>query len=513
MSHDSSSIVADQDTGTWRPARSFWWIYAALMLTVFLSSLDQTIVSTALPTIVGELGQISAMAWVVTAYSVAMTITMPIYGKLGDRLGHGQMFISALALFLTGSLLCGFSNELWHLAMFRALQGLGGGGLLVLSQAILAAQVPTRERGRYTGIIGGVFGVATVAGPIIGGTITDTFSWHWIFWLNIPLGLIALGLAWRGLGKAEHRSPIQFDFQGTFWMIGAVLTLSALAGIQHESLMSWSVFALSAALALCVALFIATERSAADPLIPLTFFARRNFVLPTGFGIIVALGMFSTISYMPTYLQVAHGMTATHSGFLMLPMIIAMIVSGVIAGLCASRFDNYRLPPAIGLLAGALGLLLLSFSTPEAGLFWLIASLAMVGAGLGATIQLFVLIAQNAVDQADIGSATAVNNFMREIGAIIGIAAVGGLFSMRLLSRLNGVEGLDLDIESLTPEQILQLAEPIRNQIAQSYSEALLPLLRSLAPAFLVAFAFALMLPKTLTTSSSRQSWNPMKDT
>lgn len=515
-----TSTTASENAGTpaaearWRPSREFLWVYAALMLTVFVSALDQTIVATALPTIVGSLGDVGAMSWVVTAYAVAMTITMPVYGKLGDKLGRGRMFISALILFLIGSLLCGVSTTVWQLVAFRSVQGLGGGGLMVLAQAILSSQIPPRERARYTGPIGAVFGLASVLGPIAGGFITDVWSWRWIFWINLPVGLLALTIAYRGLGREPRAGKIQFDFVGTAVMAAAVLSITALTGLPGTAFFSPFVMAAAAAAtAILVGVFILVERNASDPLIPLRFFGTRNFVVPTVLGVVVALGMFATISYMPTLIQVAYGVSATVSGFLIFPMVLAMVVTGTVSGVISSRLDNYRIAPIVGVAACGVGLFSMSMAGADAPLWWIVVCLVILGGGVGATMQLLVLIAQSAVSEAEIGSATSVNNFIREIGAIIGISAVGSLFSARLLANLNEIGGLGSlargGAQSLTPELIATLPAALRDQIAHAYTGALLPLLMGLTPIMALGLGAAFLLPRSLNAPPEREGVTP----
>lgn len=503
-SHKAEIPVAVDADAPWKPDREFWWVYACLLLTVFMSALDQTIVATALPTVVGKLGNVGAMAWIVTVYTVAMTITMPVYGKIGDSLGRGRMFCVALLLFTTGSLLCGLSTSIEQLVIFRAVQGLGGGGLMVLSQAILSARIPPRDRARYTGPLGAMFGLASVLGPIIGGVVTDQWSWHWIFWINIPVGILALIVASRYLTKEERGAQGRFDLFGAVSMIAAVLAITALTSLPGSALYSpLSMASAGAAVLAFTAIFVIIEKRASHPLIPLRYFGERDFVVPTILGIIVALGMFATISYMPTFIQVAYGVSATFSGFLMFPMIFAMIITGIIAGNAASKFNNYRMGPVIGVAVCGASLFAMSVFGSDIPLWWVIFCLALLGVGMGATIQLLVLIAQSAVSETEIGSATAVNNFLREIGAIIGISAVGSLFSTRLMDRLSEINGLAEWMQAgpkfITPDIVAGLPHAMHDQVSAAYADALLPLLMALTPICILALGLAFLLPRTLS--------------
>lgn len=492
-----------EQTDTWRAPSGFLWVYAALMISMLLSALDQTIVSTALPTIVGELGNVSLMSWVVAAYTLAATIGMPIYGKFGDMLGRKELFIGALAVFVVGSALCGLSQSVGQLIAFRALQGIGGGGLMVLSQAIIADVVPMRQRAKYLAPMGAVFGIASVLGPLIGGFLTDQAHWRWIFWINLPLGIAAIAAAVFLLHPAASRKTPSIDWLGIALMALAVTALTLLSGLGGSAY-AWTspiILGLGAVFVGAAAIFVVVESRARDPIIPVQLFANPIFSIATVLGILAALGMFAAIAYMPTYLQMVHGLSATVSGYMMLPMVVGILITGTGAGAIISHVGRYRIFPIVGMVV--IGLALFALSTVSTGQSILLigAYLGLLGIGLGCVLQILVLIVQNATDPAEVGTATSANNFFREIGATIGIAAVGGLFSSRLATSLAeldlGSAAIDIQsAESLTPAIVQALPESIRAMVVDAYANALMPVFAYLIPVFVVATVLAFFLPE-----------------
>lgn len=492
-----------EQTDTWRAPSGFLWVYAALLVSMLISALDQTIVSTALPTIVGELGNVSLMSWVVAAYTLAATIGMPIYGKFGDMLGRKELFIGALSVFVVGSALCGLSQNVGQLIAFRALQGIGGGGLMVLSQAIIADVVPMRQRAKYLAPMGAVFGIASVLGPLIGGLLTDQAHWRWIFWINLPLGIAAIAAAVFLLHPAATRRTPSIDWLGITMMALAVTALTLFAGLGGTSY-AWTspiILGLGVLLVGAAAIFVVAESRARDPIIPVQFFSNSIFSIATVLGIFAALGMFAAISYMPTYLQMVHGLSATISGYVMLPMVIGILVTGTLAGSIISRVGRYRVFPIVGMAIIGVALLALSTVSTDQSVVLISAYLGLLGIGLGCVVQILVLIVQNATDPAEVGTATSANNFFREIGATIGIAAVGALFSNRLTTSLANLDlgsaGINIQsAESLTPAVVHALAEPMRSAVVDAYSNALMPVFTYLVPIFVAATVLALFLPE-----------------
>lgn len=500
----AGTSVADR----WRPDRNFRWVYASLILSMLLAALDQTIVATALPTVVGELGNVSLMAWVITAYTLAVTISMPLYGKFGDLLGRRGVFIVALGLFIVGSGLCGLSQDVPQLIAFRALQGLGGGGLMVLSQSILAELIPARDRPRYMSPLGGIFGLASVIGPLIGGFITDHWSWHWIFWVNLPVGGVALAVTWWGLKLPARTDSFSIDFGGiaALWVVTVSITLlTGWAGTQYP----WSspqIIGLAVVVIAAGSAFVWIEARAKDPIIPLELFRNRNFTVPTVVGIVAALGMFACISYMPTYLQMVYGLSATESGYAILPMVGGIMVTSFVSGTVITRIGQYRLFPILGIATIGLTLLLLSLVTGQTSLWLVVLYLGLLGLGLGCVLQVLVLIVQDNVPKAVLGTATATNNFFREIGATLGIAIVGSLFTTRLTA---GLASLDVSAlaeltisERLTPGLVATLPAAQQAAVVEAYTTALTPIFAYLVPVFLAALLLSLLLPRSTATAA-----------
>ncbi|APU14873.1 MULTISPECIES: MDR family MFS transporter [Actinoalloteichus] len=484
-----------------RPVQGFGWIYAALMVVMLLAALDQTIIATALPTIVGELDGVSAMAWVVTAYILAVTIAMPVYGKMGDLLGRRNLFLGAIVLFVLGSALCGFAQNMGQLIAFRGLQGIGGGGLMIMSQAIIADLVPARQRAKFMAPMGAIFGVSAVVGPLLGGYFTDSSSWRWAFWINLPLGIAALVISWLGIRLPKRSSRVQVDFLGIGLMAIAVtcLTLFASWGGTRYEWGSPQILGLAAGTVIAGALFCLAERFAADPVIPLRLFRNSIFTVSTILGLLVGLGMFAAISYIPTYLQMVYGASATESGLLVIPMVVGMLISGIGSGFAISKTGRYKVFPIVGTAITTVALFLLSTMEIDDPVALVCLYLALVGFGIGLVMQVLVLAVQNSVSPAEIGTATSSNNFFREIGATLGVSVVGSLFSSRLTAQLdqNLPQGADIEVphvESITPAIVAGLPEPLQDAFVVSYANALTPVFLYLVPVFLFGTVLALFL-------------------
>jgi EmrB/QacA subfamily drug resistance transporter len=328
------------------------WIFAGLLMVMFLSSLDQTIISTALPTIVGDLGGLGHMAWVITAYTLAITIGMPIYGKLGDQFGRKPLYVTAIILFLIGSVLSALSADMTQLIVFRVIQGLGAGGLMVLSMTILADIFSPAERAKRSGILGGVFGLSSVIGPLLGGWLTENLSWHWTFWVNVPIGILALILIVTRLHLPHTHNKAKIDYLGMVLMAPAI-TAFILAFTWGGSEYDWNspqIFGLFGLFAVLTALFIFVESKAKEPIIPLDLFNNRGFVLASTIGILLGAGMFAAISYIPTYLQVVAGAGATESGLMMLPAVVGIFGASIGSGQIIARTGQYKIFPILGML-------------------------------------------------------------------------------------------------------------------------------------------------------------------
>lgn len=418
--------------------QQIWLIFGGLLLGMTLASLDQTIVSTALPTIVSELGGLNELSWVVTAYLLASTSSTPLWGKLGDLFGRKRLFQVAIGIFLVGSALSGISRNMEMLIGFRALQGLGGGGLIVTAQAIIGDIVSPRDRGRYQGIFGAVFGVTSVVGPLLGGFFVDHLSWRWVFYVNIPIGALALvvtAIVLPATGRGQHHV---IDYHGTVLIAGAATSLVLLTTLGG-TIYPWNslVIVLLAILAIVLIIeFIATERRAAEPVLPLVLFRNRVFVVAGAVGFVVGFAMFGSITYLPLYLQVVKGVDPTISGLRLLPLMAGMLITSTASGQLISRWGRYKIFPVVGTAIMIVGLFLLArmdehTSTLASSIFMFI-----LGVGLGLVMQVLVLAAQNAVEFRDLGAATSGATFFRSIGSSFGVAIFGAIFANMLARNL-----------------------------------------------------------------------------
>jgi EmrB/QacA subfamily drug resistance transporter len=501
--------------------RDLTMAFAGLLVAMLLASLDQVMFSTALPTVVGDLGGVSHMLWVTTAYLLAATIMMPIYGKLGDLLGHKPLFIGALAVFLIGSVLGATAHSMFGLIAARAVQGLGGGGLMILSQAIIADIVPPRQRGKYMGVMGSVFGISSVLGPLLGGWFTDGIGWRWAFWFNVPLGALAVVAAALFLKMpSEDRPQAKLDVLGIASMVIAVASFvlfTSWAGTQYE----WSspvIIGLIITSIVAGTAFVLVERRAQEPLIPLHLFRDRNFDLATIAGLVMAIAMFGAIAYMPSYLQMVTGLNATKAALLLVPMTAGIMTTALTTGALATRTGRYKWMPIAGCLVVALGLLLLSSLTATTSLWTVGFFLYVFGGGIGLGIQILVLIVQNSFPITEVGTATAANNFFREIGASLGSAIVGTLFTNRLMSQLadglaslpGQANGAAIDSDSITPALVHHLPAAVKNVIVAAYNEALTPIFLYLLPLMLLgAMLLAFVKEKPLAVTNEVSERDP----
>ena len=486
--------------------RRIWVIFSALLAGMFLSSLDQTIVSTAMPTIVGDLGGVANMAWVTTAYLLATTISMPIYGKFGDIFGRRSLFLIAIALFTLASLGAALSGNFWMFVVFRGIQGLGGGGLMILSQAIIADIVPAKERGKYMAPMGAVFGVCAIGGPLLGGFFTDHLTWQWCFWINIPVGIVAFLIGFRFLSLPRKHNTARVDYLGVILLSAATTCLILLTdwGGKQYAWTSPTIIGLAVVVVVAVIAFIAVEKRAEQPIIPLTLFKNKAFVIATAIGLVLGLGMFSALAFIPTFLQMASGTSASVSGLLTIPMIVGLILTLTLSMRQITRTGRYRIYPIIGAAVTALAMLWLT-TLAGATPIWVICSMLFVlGAGLGFIMQVIVLVVQNAVSPNDVGTATSTNNYFREVGASLGVAVFGSIFSSRLVDHLsvafgeNGAQAAasGLTPGSLIPSQVKAVGEPLHSAIVNSYADSLAPVFWYLIPFVVIAFLLAWKLPE-----------------
>jgi len=409
-------------------------VFAGLMVSMLLAALDQTIVSTALPTIVGDLGGQDQLAWVVTAYLLASTTSTPLWGKISDLYGRKGLYQGAIVIFLVGSVLIGLSQNMGMLIAFRAVQGLGGGGLIALSQAIIGDVVSPRERGRYQGYMGSVFALASVGGPLLGGFFVDNLSWRWCFYVNLPLGVVALFVTSISLNVPFRRMQHSVDYLGAGLLVAAVapLLLAAEWGGREYDWGSPTIIGLAVFGVVMVGAFLAQERRAPEPILPLSLFRNDVFSVSSAGSFVVGVAMFGAVIFLPQYLQIVRGHSPTESGLLMLPMMAGLMTTSIGSGRIIARTGRYRRFPPTGLAIVAVGLYLLSLldgGTP----FWQQAgSMFVVGFGIGMVMQVLVLATQNAVDHRDLGTATSAVTFFRSMGGALGVAVFGAIQNDRL---------------------------------------------------------------------------------
>ncbi|WP_328963502.1 MFS transporter [Streptomyces virginiae] len=471
----------------------------ALLLGLLIAALDQTIVSTALPTIVSDLGGMAHLSWVVTAYMLASTAATPLWGKLGDQYGRKKLFQYAIVLFLIGSALCGIAQDMPQLIGFRALQGLGGGGLIVLSMAIVGDIVPPRERGKYQGLFGGVFGATSVLGPLLGGLFVDNLSWRWVFYINLPIGLVALVVIAAVLHIPARSSKHTIDYLGTF-LIACVATclvlIASLGGTWGWG--SARIIGVAVLGAVLLAAFLLVERKAPEPVLPLGLFRIRTFTLCSAISFVVGFAMFGAMVYLPTFLQVVQGVSPTMSGVHMLPMVIGMLITSTVSGQIVSRTGRWKVFPILGTAVTALGLLLLhqlhrTSSTWEMSVYFFV-----FGAGLGLVMQVLVLVVQNAVSYADLGVATSGATFFRSIGASFGVAIFGTVFTHqlddKLAASLAGVTlpaGASVAQLEADPRAIAELPADLQPRVLDAYATAITDVFLYAVPIVLIAFVIA----------------------
>ena len=469
-------------------------IFGALLLVLFIASLDQTIVSTALPTIVGDLGGLQHLSWVVTAYLLASTVAGPLYGKLGDLFGRKRVLQVALVLFLVGSGLCGLAQSMPQLIAFRAVQGLGGGGLIVVSMAVVGDLVAPRDRGRYQGLFGGVFGVSVVAGPLLGGFFVDNLSWRWIFYVNLPLGLVALAVIAMAFRSQQVTTRHRIDWLGSIVLaagLSGVIVYTSLGGTSY----AWDAPGMLAAViggVALLALFPLIERRAEEPILPPELFRNMTFRTTSAIGFVVGFALFGSVTFIPLYLQIVKGHTATQSGLLMTPMMLGVLVTSTASGFLISRYGRYRVFPIFGTAITTVGLYLLS--TLEVATATNVAAgyMLLLGLGLGLVMQVLVLAAQNAVDHRLLGVATSGATLFRQVGGSIGVSVFGAIFTNELGRELARV--LPAGVHAPThanPAAIQHLPPAIHGMYVTAVAVALHPVFLTATAVMVVAFALA----------------------
>lgn len=480
-------------------------VLPGLMLAMVLAMLDNMIVGTAMPRIVEELGGLTHLSWVVTAYVLGTTVSTPIWGKIGDLYGRKSIFMASIVIFMVGSVLCGMAGSsmlggpadgMAELIAFRAVQGLGAGGLMVNAMAIIGDLVPPRERGQYQGIMAGVMSLAMIAGPLVGGFITDHLDWRWAFYVNLPVGAIALVLLALKLKLPKHRSEARIDWLGAVLLsvgITALVLITTWGGNEYE----WGspqILGLAALAVVSIAAFIPVERRAAEPIMPLQLFRNRNFTLISAVGFLLGFAMFGAINFLPLYQQTVQGASATNSGLLLLPMMGAAMVVSLFVGKAITNTGKYKVYPVLGGVVMALGMFLLSMmgvDTPswQTGVF-----IAVLGLGMGFLMQTTMLIAQNSVEQKDLGVSSSASTFFRSIGGSFGVSLFGAIFNNQLLSGLTdkfGAQAADMIVNGggrMDAASLGQMPAQVRTGFLETLADAI-------SGIFWWAILFAIVVP------------------
>jgi EmrB/QacA subfamily drug resistance transporter len=475
-------------------------VFSGLMLGMLLAALDATIVATALPTIVGELGGLDNLSWVVTAYLLAQTVSTPLYGKFGDLFGRKTLFQASIVVFLVGSVLCGLAGTLGQLIVFRALQGLGAGGLIVLAQAIIADVVSPRERGRYQGYFGATFGAAMLVGPLVGGLLTDHLSWRWVFYVNVPVGILALLVTSATLPANQRRQQVAIDWAGTV-VLSAAISLLVLLTTWAGSEYAWGspeIVGLGVAVVVLTAALVLIERRAHEPALPLRLFQRRTISVSCAVSFVVGIAMYGASTYLPTFLQIANGASASNSGLLLVPLMLSLVGASMLTGQVVTRTGRYRAFPIAGMAVASVGMFLLSTLSAGSSRLESTAFMVVVGAGLGMVMQVMVLASQNEADPGDLGVATSTINFFRSVGGSVGVAVFGSLISSRLAHLLGNAEAL-----GITPEQLHRMPAAERTQTAAAFADAIGGVFLVAVPVLVAGFALTWLLRETALRTTS----------
>ncbi len=506
------NTIGSAQTDTALNRREILIVFSGLLLGMLLAALDQTIVATALPTIVSDLGGLSQLSWVVTAYILSSTASTPLWGKIGDLVGRKRIFQAAIVIFLIGSAASGLSQNMGQLIAFRAFQGLGGGGLMVTTMAIVGDIVSARERGRYQGFFGAVFGVASIIGPLLGGFIVQNFSWHWVFYINVPIGIVALVVTGIVLPRIGPKGRPTIDYLGTALIAGAATTLvllTSLGGVTYP----WNstfIITLGMVSLVLIALFIVTERRVREPVLPLHLFRNPVFTMTSAIGFIVGFAMFGAITFLPVYLQVVERVTPTDSGLRLLPLLAGMLITSIASGMLISRWGRYKVFPIAGTAVMGAGLYLLSLMGVSTSPLAISAYMFVLGFGLGMVMQVLVIAVQNAVEFRHLGTATSGATFFRSIGSAFGVSVFGAIFARTLNANLAALRssgslppGFNPEAALSNPQLLQSLPLSVISSYLQGFAVAIHTVFLYAIPVALVGFALSWFLkeyPLRLTT-------------
>ena len=488
--------------------------FVAVLLGMLLAALDQTIVSTALPTIVGDLGGAGHLSWVVTAYLLAQTIMTALVGKFGDLFGRKQMFLASVLVFLAGSFFCGFAGSMTWLIIWRAIQGLGGGGLMVTASALIADVIPLRERGRYQGVLGSVFGLVTVIGPLLGGLFVDHLSWRWAFYVNIPVGVVVIIVALTAIPSVPRTAKPKIDYLGILLIALAAsgLTLVTSWGGTTYPWLSTTIIVMAAGSIVALVLFILVERRAAEPMLPMRLFRNPVFAVCGPLSFIIGFAMLGGMTFLPTYMQFVQGVSATSSGLRLLPMVVGLLLTSILSGNIVSRTGRYKIFPVLGSAAIAVGLFLLSLLDENTG-FWLSAVYMFVlGLGVGLAMQVPVIAVQNTAEYHDLGVATSGVTFFRTMGSSFGVAIFGTVYANQLGDQLSSAlraaplpPGIPPAVVQ-SPQGVHKLPPPTGPAVVHAYAEALQVVFLAAVPVGVVALILALLLKEVPLRDTARAS-------
>ena len=499
----AASGTAPIETMTFRPDRRFWVIYVCLMMVIFLTAMYHTVVATALPVIIGDLGGVSRMSWAITFYTIAQTLAMPVTGKLGDVIGRKHLYLTGIILFIGGSALCGFAPSMLLFTAARFLQGLGGGALMISSRAITGDLIPPRVRGTYMAPMGAMFGIAAILGPLLGGWLTDSFGWRWIFWFVLPFGVFAWVAVAIALRSPRRTRAFTIDWAGLALSAAGstgVVLIATWGGTTH----AWSspvIIGLEILTAVSWTLLVPVERRASDPVLPPRILTNHTFVVATVVAVLMCACLFGINGYLPTYLQMVYGVSATASGLLLVPGSVGMFIGATISGTLVTRTGRYKAFPILGSLLGAAGMVVLGSVPPAAPVWWIGVGMFVLQLGIGMFLQLSVLIIQNALPASMLGTATSTNNFFREIGVSLGNSIIGVPFTHRLTTSLTLIGFDQGSVSTVTPDSVRALDATTADAVHLAYADALAPVLLGLAPVLLVAAGISsLFRPLPLST-------------